>query len=181
MLLVISLSILPSWLIFLKFQSLFFLSHKRSLVFCLLSAIPSVSCHTVWYDRYYSNRKYRYRALLTSVGNIHTATWQPALLVSDSPPYLVITIGESIQTLLTVVDRSVDPIVGNLSDWLWYHNSTLLPLNKRLQHVEDRVQLSVFTDWEAWGPCVACNRPKGERRRMGRCRLKPSSPKVPFY
>lgn len=154
-------------------------------MFCLLSAVPSVSCHPVWYNRYYSNRKYRHRALLSSVGTVHTATWQPALLphnlVSDSPPYRVITVGESIQTLLTVVDRSVDPIVGNLSDWLWYHNSTLLPLNKRLQHVEDGVQLSVFTDWEAWGPCVACNRPKGERRRLGRCRLKPSSPKVPLY
>ena len=135
---------------------------------CLLSAVPSVLCYLVWYDRYYSNRKYRHRALLSSVGTMHTATWQPALLhhnlTSDSPPYLVISIGESIQTPLTVVDRSVEPIVGTLSDWLWYHDSTLLPLNKRLQHVEDGAQFSVFTDWEAWGPCVACNRPKGERR-----------------
>jgi len=154
-------------------------------VFCLLNAVPPALCHVVWFDRYYSNRKYRHRAVLSSIGPMHTAIWQLALLlhnlISDSPPYIMITIGESIQPLLTVVDRSVDPIVGNLSDWLWYHNSTLLPLNNWLQHVEDGVELFVFTDWEAWGPCVACNRSKGERRRMGRCRLKPSSSKVQFY
>ncbi|PNF37163.1 hypothetical protein B7P43_G00434 [Cryptotermes secundus] len=74
--------------------------------------------------------------------------------------------------LLDVIESTVDQVVGNVSAWRSYHNSSLMPLNTYLQNVEDGLQFSVATEWETWGPCVACNRPKGERRCVGRCRVK---------
>ncbi|XP_021923900.1 uncharacterized protein LOC110831801 isoform X2 [Zootermopsis nevadensis] len=73
-----------------------------------------------------------------------------------------------------VVNSTVDLIVGNLADWQRYRNSRLLPVYNSLQHLDTGEQFFVFTEWEAWGPCVACNRIQGERRRLGRCRLKPN-------
>jgi hypothetical protein len=80
--------------------------------------------------------------------------------------------------VIAVVESTVDQVVGNLSAWRSYHNSTLMPLNTHLQDVEDGLHFSVATEWETWGPCVACNRPKGERRRVGRCRVKQHSQQV---
>lgn len=80
--------------------------------------------------------------------------------------------------VIAVVESTVDQVVGNLSAWRTYHNSSLMPLNTYLQDVEDGLQFSVATEWETWGPCVACNRPEGERRRVGRCRVKQHSQQV---
>lgn len=80
--------------------------------------------------------------------------------------------------LVSVVENSVEPIVGNLTDWQNYSDTWLLPINSWLQHLEIGVHLSVVTEWQKWGPCEACNRPHGERRRLGTCRVKPSSKQV---
>ncbi|XP_067009489.1 uncharacterized protein [Anabrus simplex] len=86
-----------------------------------------------------------------------------------------------------VMNTSVSPLVGNLNDWKEYHENYLMPLNGLIQVLMSptfavlynpiRVQLKARTEWEIWGPCVACNRPQGERRRVGKCRLKVSAPK----
>jgi hypothetical protein len=74
--------------------------------------------------------------------------------------------------LIAVIENTVEHIVGNLTTWRSYYESSLMPLNEQLQGMGYGKQFSVTTEWETWGPCVACNRPEGERRRVGRCRIK---------
>jgi hypothetical protein len=74
--------------------------------------------------------------------------------------------------LIAVIESAVDHIIGNLTTWLSYHGSSLMPFNDQLQSMGFGKEFSVTTEWDTWGPCVACNRPQGERRRVGRCRIK---------
>ncbi|KAF5282032.1 hypothetical protein FQA39_LY00556 [Lamprigera yunnana] len=83
-----------------------------------------------------------------------------------------------------IFENETTPETGNLTKWRKYHDEYLNPVNtlfktstnKEFIYIRHNLSLSieVVTEWESWGQCQVCGRPKNDSKReqKGTCRLK---------